>query len=117
AEVFYMQLLLQKEVLQRLPQGYTQFILTLNDGSNPFSNAMGCCLIGERFLIVATKQQIEPFTIPVDSSDLTFYTSEYDLMFLTGKLVLFVDPNSQNVMLKNESGLLDLNVEIKSLVD
>ena len=46
-----MELTITTEAAQRLPQGTTQFILTANDGSNQFSSAEGCCMIGERFLI------------------------------------------------------------------
>lgn len=107
-----MELTITTEAAQRLPQGTTQFILTANDGSNQFSSAEGCCMIGERFLIAPIEEIIVPFTLEIPSNLFTFYTSEYDTMFLTGHLELMVHPTSGTLVLKNESGYLDNNVLI-----
>lgn len=45
---------LTKEAQEMLPKGRKTFILTTNDGSNIFSSSEGCCMIGDRFLLVAT---------------------------------------------------------------
>lgn len=108
-----MNLTITEKAAEKLPQKYTSFILTLNDGSNQFSNAEGCCMIGERFLIVPITETIDPFTLPVPAEHFHFYTSSYDTMFLKGQLVLDVNSASQTLMLKNEAGYLDTNVTIK----
>lgn len=111
-----MELTITTEAAQRLPQGTTQFILTANDGSNQFSSAEGCCMIGERFLIAPIEEIIVPFTLEIPSNLFTFYTSEYDTMFLTGHLELMVHPTSGTLVLKNESGYLDNNVLVLKLL-
>jgi uncharacterized protein YqkB len=105
-----MDLTITSEAATHLPQDVTQFILTANDGSNQFSSAAGCCMIGERFLITPIEEIIAPFTLEIPSNLFTFYTSEYDTMFLSGHLELFVHPTSGTLVLKNESGYLDNNV-------
>lgn len=92
----------------------TTFLLVLNDGSNQFSSAEGCCMIGDRFLIVPTTEKIEPFTLPITNSDYTIHTSTYETMFLKGNLVLDLNPSSGTLVLKNESGILDNNLLIKN---
>ncbi|MTD39027.1 iron-sulfur cluster biosynthesis family protein [Erwinia sp. CPCC 100877] len=96
-------------------ENYSAFLLILNDGFNPFSSAEGCCLIGDRFLIVPTNEPIEPFTKLIQNETYRVYTSDYDALFLTGKLVLAVNPSAGTLILKNEGGILDHNVSIKEL--
>lgn len=111
-----MELTITEQAQQRLISKLhndTSFLLILNDGSNPYSSAEGCCLIGDRFLIVPTNEPIDPFTKRIANKDYQVYTSDYDAIFLTGKLVLTLHPNSGTLVLKNESGILDNNVAIK----
>ena len=49
-----MSLTISEEVKQRLAPFLTEtntFLLVANDGSNPYSSAEGCCMIGDRFII------------------------------------------------------------------
>lgn len=41
----------QPEVFKQVPRLKDGFLLTLNDGSNQFSSAEGCCMIGDHFFI------------------------------------------------------------------
>jgi uncharacterized protein YqkB len=104
-----------KKVLELKLGQLSEFLFVLNDGSNQFSSAEGCCLIGDRFLIVPTAEPIEPFTKPIKNNEYRIFTSEYDAIFLTGKLVLDVNPSSGTLVLKNEGGILDNNVLIKKM--
>ena len=92
----------------RFPKGHDLYILTSNDGSNQFSSAAGCCMIGERFLITPIDEPLDPY------NEFTFFTSTYDQMFLTGHLILDVHPTSGTLILKNESGYLDTNLLLES---
>ena len=74
----------------RFPKGHDLYILTSNDGSNQFSSAAGCCMIGERFLITPIDEPLDPYNELVSSNQFTFFTSTYDQMFLTGHLILDV---------------------------
>lgn len=54
-----MSLTISEEVKQRLAPFLTEtntFLLVANDGSNPYSSAEGCCMIGDRFIIVPVDQ-------------------------------------------------------------
>ena len=100
-----MSLTISEEVKQRLAPFLTEtntFLLVANDGSNPYSSAEGCCMIGDRFIIVPVDQAEAPYT----------ETIAYDQMFLTGHLQLVIHPNAGTITLKNESGILDSNVDI-----
>ncbi|WP_071130945.1 iron-sulfur cluster biosynthesis family protein [Enterococcus timonensis] len=97
---------------EKFPQNYQNFLLLANDGSNPYSSAEGCCMIGDRFLLVAISQVPEQYTIEITDKDLHFYFSAYEENFLSGHLVIDVSA-SGFLVLKNEGGLLDNNLEIK----
>lgn len=107
-----MNLTLSKEVSDLLSKKGETFLFTLNDGSNSFSNAEGCCMIGDRFLIVPVKEKPENYDIKIPSNQLHFYTSKYDTMFLKGELFLDLDKASHTMVLKDKSGILDHNVQI-----
>lgn len=98
----------------RFPEGHDLYILTSNDGSNQFSSAAGCCMIGERFLITPIDEPLDPYNELVSSNQFTFFTSTYDQMFLTGHLILDVHPTSGTLILKNEGGYLDTNLLLES---
>lgn len=110
-----MKLNVSDEVVKRLSKEGQKFLLTLNDGSNPFSNAEGCCMIGDRFLIIATEEVPESYLIEIPSNQLMFYTSKYDCIFLRGELYLEMRESSQTLILRDNSGLLDDHVELKVL--
>ena len=60
-----MSLTISEEVKQRLAPFLTEtntFLLVANDGSNPYSSAEGCCMIGDRFIIVPVDQAEAPYT-------------------------------------------------------
>jgi len=87
----------QKQLASKLNNRST-FLLVSNDGSNQFSSAQGCCMIGDRFLIVSVDQGIAPFTVPIDNALYQVYTSTYDKLFLTGLLQLTVNEGSSTLV-------------------
>ena len=110
-----MSLTISEEAKQRLAPFLTEantFLLVANDGSNPYSSAEGCCMIGDRFIIVPVDQAEAPYTETIANDSFHVYTSTYDQMFLTGHLQLVIHPNAGTITLKNESGILDSNVDI-----
>ncbi len=102
----------QPEVFKQVPRLKDGFLLTLNDGSNQFSSAEGCCMIGDRFLLVSTQHYIPAYDLTIPCEEATVKTSEYDTTFINGHLVLEVTPSNQTIRLKNESGILDSNVQV-----
>lgn len=110
-----MKIHISKNVRTLLPKEKHQFILTANDGSNPFSSSEGCCTIGDRFLLVGTE------TLPSDYKNLfkdgedRIYTSDYDLNFLSGTIELVLNEATGRVILQNEEGYLDDNLTIELL--
>ena len=102
----------QTFLISKLSKAKT-FLLTLNDGSNQFSTAEGCCMIGDRFQIVVVEDKLAPFTIPLESNAFTVYTSEYDKMFLGKQIILDFNQSSHLLVLKNENGILDINVALR----
>ncbi|WP_229784875.1 iron-sulfur cluster biosynthesis family protein [Enterococcus faecium] len=61
-------------------------------------------------LIIFVKKSVAIPTIPCEEA--TVKTSEYDTTFINGHLVLEVTPSNQTIRLKNESGILDSNVQV-----
>lgn len=108
-----MELEITPEAAARFPKNYQLYIITSNDGSNQFSSAAGCCMIGERFLITPITEPLPRYSEVVSSNRFTFFTSTYDQMFLTGHLVLTVHPSSGTLILKNEGGYLDNNLMLE----
>lgn len=104
---------LTKEAQEMLPKGRKTFILTTNDGSNIFSSSEGCCMIGDRFLLVATNDIPSTYTEKFTHGNLTIYSSPYDLNFLSGNLKIVKNHSTGFLNLQNESGRLDDNLEIK----
>ena len=92
----------------------TRLILALNDGSNVYSSAQGCCMIGDRFLLQPVKNSIPPFTIPLENDTFTFYISDYEKNFLRSDLTLQFKPSYGTLQLKSSEGILDLDVELKT---
>lgn len=98
-----MSLTISEEVKQRLAPFLTEtntFLLVANDGSNPYSSAEGCCMIGDRFIIVPVDQAEAPYTETIANDSFHVYTSTYDQMFLTGHLQLVIHPNAGTITLK-----------------
>lgn len=100
------------EVFKQVPRLEDGFILTLNDGSNQFSSAGGCCMIGDHFLLVSTHRYISTFSVIVPCKEAIVKTSDYDTTFIKGHLVLEVNPSNQTIRLKNESEILDNNLQV-----
>lgn len=112
-----MEITVTKAAQSFLPKGFTKFLLAVNDGSNPYSSAQGCCLIGERFILVAVSEIPKEYSHFVESDGYTFYYSNYETYFLKGHLVLDVHESTHALILKNESGVLDDNVDVKVLLE
>lgn len=102
-------------ILRKYPQA-TQLLLALNDGSNAFSSAEGCCMIGDRFMLVITPEVPAAFNVPVENPDFAIYMSSYEAKFIKGDLVLAVNPGTGSLMLKGDEGILDINVAMKEAV-
>ena len=69
-----MSLTISEEVKQRLAPFLTEtntFLLVANDGSNPYSSAEGCCMIGDRFIIVPVDQAEAPYTETIANDSFT----------------------------------------------
>lgn len=107
-----MKITISQEVLKMLPDDLS-LILALNDGSNQFSNAQGCCMIGDRFLVIPVAEPVAPFNVPIPSDSLPVFISNYEKIFLSGHLVLTKNSYTGNLVLKNEGGVLDTNVELR----
>lgn len=88
-------------------------VLAVNDGSNPFSSAQGCCMIGDRFLLQPVQVSPAPFTTRLENADFAFYLSDYEKIFLESDLALQFKENYGTLQLKSSAGILDLDVELK----
>ncbi|BCA85270.1 hypothetical protein EsVE80_07930 [Enterococcus saigonensis] len=86
------------------------FILALNDGSNQFSSAQGCCMIGDRFLIKPIKEKIVPFIIQLQNDHYSIYTSNYEKNFLPTNIILDRNKSYGSFVLRSDEGILDMNV-------
>ncbi|MGY3765114.1 iron-sulfur cluster biosynthesis family protein [Vagococcus vulneris] len=107
-----MRLTISDDVLKVVPELKKGFVLTLNDGSNDFSSAQGCCMIGERCLLIPTDSLIEPFNIVVNSNVSKVWISKYDTMFINGNMTLDINPTAKTIMLRNDGGIIDSNVTV-----
>ncbi|MGX7131253.1 MULTISPECIES: iron-sulfur cluster biosynthesis family protein [Enterococcus] len=85
-------------------------LLTLNDGSNQFSSAAGCCMIGDRFQLVLVDAPVSPFTQQLDNDRFSVFTSDYETVFLGENPILDFNQTLHTLILKNDGGLLDSNV-------
>lgn len=112
-----MEITVTKEAQAFLPKGVKTFLLAVNDGSNPYSSAQGCCLIGERFVLVAVSEIPTDYRYVLEDAGYSFYYSPYETYFLKGHLILDVHQSTHALILKNESGILDDNVEVKVLIE
>lgn len=110
-----MKIHITEEVRTLLPKDKHQFILTANDGSNPFSNSEGCCMIGDHFLFVGSDEIPINYTEKFQDGEDMIYLSPYDLNFISGNVELSKNPSTGMINLKNENGYLDDNLEIKLL--
>lgn len=92
----------------------TTLLLASNDGSNRFTSARGCCIIGDRFMIVVTDIVPPEFSVRLDNPLFEVYTTTYEPIFLTETPILTVNQGNGGLMLKSAGGIIDLNVEIKA---
>lgn len=86
-------------------------LLSLNDGSNKYSDIGGTCTVGSSFQFVILNQQDPDFTIKVENNaGLNLYTSPAEMQYLSGNLV--VDDKSAAISLADDSGVIDGAVTI-----
>lgn len=94
--------------------GSKSFILALNDGSNQFSSAQGCCMIGDRFLIKPIKEKIAPFSEQLQNEQYQVYISDYEKNFLPHNITLDRSGSYGNFVLRSDEGILDMNVAFQT---
>ncbi|WP_338207088.1 iron-sulfur cluster biosynthesis family protein [Lactobacillus juensis] len=81
-------------------------LLSLNDGSNKYSNIAGSCAAGTRFQFVVLDKQDPDFAIKVENNaDLDLYTSPAEMQYLGNNLV--VDEKNAAISLADDSGVID----------
>ena len=81
-------------------------LLSLNDGSNKYSNIAGSCAAGTRFQFVVLDKQDPDFSIRVENNaGLDLYTSPAEMQYLGKDLV--VDVKNAAISLADDSGVID----------
>jgi len=81
-------------------------LLSLNDGSNKYSNIAGSCAAGTRFQFVVLDKQDPDFSIKVENNaGLDLYTSPAEMQYLGNNLV--VDVKNAAISLADDSGVID----------
>ena len=81
-------------------------LLSLNDGSNKYSNIAGSCAAGTRFQFVVLDKQDPDFSIRVENNiGLNLYTSPAEMQYLGNDLV--VDEKNAAISLADDSGVID----------
>ena len=81
-------------------------LLSLNDGSNKYSNIAGSCAAGTRFQFVVLDKQDPDFSIRVENNaGLDLYTSPAEMQYLGNDLV--VDEKNAAISLADDSGVID----------
>lgn len=91
-----------------------KLLLALNDGSNRFSSAEGCCMIGDRFMVIITDVVPPEFFIQLANPAYEVYITEYETTFLTETPILAVNETTGSLMLKSAGGIIDINVQVKT---
>lgn len=86
-------------------------LLSLNDGSNKYSDIGGSCTAGSRFQFVILNEQDPDFSIEVENNaGLKIYTSPAEMQYLGNDLV--VDVKNAAMSLSDDSGVIDGAVTI-----
>lgn len=81
-------------------------LLSLNDGSNKYSDVGGSCAAGSRFQFVILDNQDPDFSIEVENNaGLKIYTSPAEMQYLGNDLV--VDVKNAAMSLSDDSGVID----------
>lgn len=86
-------------------------LLITDDGGGKYSLNGGACSIGAKFTLIYLDNSDSLYPIKLQNEqDVDLYTSEYDLMFLGSGLTL--DFNKYQLILRDDSGMLDTNVQL-----
>ena len=81
-------------------------LLSLNDGSNKYSDVGGTCTVGSSFQFVILDQKDPDFTIEVENNaGLDLYTSPAEMQYLGDDLV--VDEKNAAMSLADDGGVID----------
>ena len=88
-------------------------LLSLNDGSNKYSNIAGSCAAGTRFQFVVLDKQDPEFSIKVENNaGLDLYTSPAEMQYLGNNLV--VDEKNAAISLADDSGVIDAAMTVSA---
>ena len=88
-------------------------LLSLNDGSNKYSNIAGSCAAGTRFQFVVLDKQDPEFSIKVENNaGLDLYTSPAEMLYLGNNLV--VDEKNAAISLADDSGVIDAAMTVSA---
>ena len=94
------------EKIKKSVQDGQVVLLSLNDGSNKYSNIAGSCAAGTRFQFVVLDQQDPDFSLKVENNiGLNLYTSPAEMQYLGNDLV--VDEKNAAISLADDSGVID----------
>ncbi len=94
------------EKIKKSVQDGQVVLLSLNDGSNKYSNIAGSCAAGTRFQFVVLDKQDPDFSIRVENNiGLNLYTSPAEMQYLGNDLV--VDEKNAAISLADDSGVID----------
>ena len=94
------------EKIKKSVQDGQVVLLSLNDGSNKYSNIAGSCAAGTRFQFVVLDKQDPDFSIRVENNaGLDLYTSPAEMQYLGNDLV--VDEKNAAISLADDSGVID----------
>ena len=94
------------EKIKKSVQDGQVVLLSLNDGSNKYSNIAGSCAAGTRFQFVVLDKQDPDFSIRVENNaGLDLYTSPAEMQYLGNNLV--VDEKNAAISLADDSGVID----------
>lgn len=98
-----------KEYLENHLDVEKDLLLAADDGSNEYSKIGGSCSMGDKFQIVATTHKNNNYKIPINNAqNWKLYTSNSEQTFLGTGLTL--DLLHNNLVLKDDSGILDSNI-------
>ena len=94
------------EKIKKSVQDGQVVLLSLNDGSNKYSNIAGSCAAGTRFQFVVLDKQDPDFSLKVENNiGLNLYTSPAEMQYLGNDLV--VDEKNAAISLADDSGVID----------
>lgn len=90
-------------------------LLSLNDGSNKYSDVGGTCTVGSSFQFVILDQKDPDFTIEVENNaGLDLYTSPAEMQYLGNDLV--VDEKNAAMSLADDGGVIDGAVTVNEYI-